>query len=46
MEMSDIVVCRDRLWLGEEVVNSEQCKELINASRNMDSKTLSMEGDR
>lgn len=46
MEMSDRVAFQDGWKLSVRAVNSEQHREPKNASRNMDSKTVSMNEDR
>ena len=45
MEMSEMVAWQDELYLEVEAVNSEQRRKPKTASRNMDSRTLSMYGD-
>lgn len=46
METSEMVACSDGWWTEVGVVNSEQRKKPKNASRNMDSSVLSVNGDR
>ena len=45
MEMSEMVAWQEGLYLEAEAVNSEQRRKLKKASRDMDSRTLSMCGD-